>query len=141
MRATFCTKWISTFKLSNFSWAKLNANQFEERILLINIRFGTWKVRRLNWTLVLVAQNLERLTGGQNFAGSSPSEIRTWRTFTYHIREIINWISIVSHVTISNAPATKYKNISYIRDHMWRAILNALSYCIEVHPRFLKYRQ
>ena len=38
--------------MSNFSSAESTANQFEEWILLINIRFGTWKVRRLNWALL-----------------------------------------------------------------------------------------
>ena len=34
---------------SNFSCAESNVNELEQRILLISISIGTWKVRRLNY--------------------------------------------------------------------------------------------
>ena len=34
---------------SNFSCAEYNTNELEQRILLIRVRFGMWKVRRLSY--------------------------------------------------------------------------------------------
>ena len=43
---------LGPFPTSNFSCVESKANEFEQRILLIYIRFGTWKVRRLKRALL-----------------------------------------------------------------------------------------
>ena len=43
---------LGSVQTSNFSCAESNANELEQTILLICIRFGTWKVWRLNWALM-----------------------------------------------------------------------------------------
>ena len=43
---------LGLVQTSNFSCAESNANRFEHKNLLINIGFGTWKVRRLKWALL-----------------------------------------------------------------------------------------
>ena len=57
--------------MSNFSYAEFNANELEQRILLICIRFGMWEVRRLKFELGLTVIN--------------------WSLISFHINAFVNY--------------------------------------------------
>ena len=45
--------YLDLFQTSNFTCTELNANKLQQKTILIYIEFGTCKVRRLNWALVI----------------------------------------------------------------------------------------
>ena len=48
--------------MSNFTCTELNANKLQHKTILIYIEFGTCKVRRLNWALVIFTFKLSKRT-------------------------------------------------------------------------------
>ena len=62
-------RYLCPVQRSNFSCAEPNANQFRQRILLINITFGSWKVRRLNWALENTMYEDTRTKFGEDIGG------------------------------------------------------------------------
>ena len=53
---------LGPFQTASFLCAKSNGNKFKQRLLLINVRFGAWKVRRLKRALIVYTSVWDQLS-------------------------------------------------------------------------------
>ena len=80
-----------------FTWAESNANEGEQRIFLICIRFGSCEVRRLNLALVYCIQSSSFET---------PTTFYFGNTFVY--------------IKVKNDHRSKFSNLSNSKEEAWK---------------------